>query len=178
MQVAVLRSDSDNYQTVALVDDSQWAELIEMFDGSPMAASWKPVEIEVLYKGERSQSDFPEFSGLAVFSARAADVLRDVLEPHGELLELNCTNGDYYVYNVTNVVDALDEDASEVKRFRSSGRIMRVISYEFKPDALGAPVFKLPQLVKSYVFVTDEFVRRAEEAGLNGFDFSDVVWQR
>jgi hypothetical protein len=73
------------------------------------------------------------------------------------------------------VVDALDEDRSELKRFPSSGRIMRVVRLALFPERVtGEVIFKVPQLLTSPIFVTDRFAQRIQERGLVGFDLQPV----
>jgi hypothetical protein len=172
MEVFRLEADADRYQNLALVDETEWARLNEGFGGDRMAGAWLPPKVEV-DEPKLPASDFPGFSGTPVFGARAVEALRDLLDPNGELLPLDCDTGDYWAFNVTAVIDALDEQASEVKRFRD-GRVMRVVRYEFVAEGVDRPVFKIPQEVKSREFCTDEFVRRVEEAGLSGFYFVPV----
>jgi hypothetical protein len=117
----------------------------------------------------RPRTDFPSFGGVPVFSQRAIEALRDLLEPCGEILPLRCHEGTYFAYNVTRLVDALDEAQSELERF-SSGRIMWIERPVFFPDRLaGEVIFKVPQS-PNRTFVTDPFVRRIWERGLVGFD--------
>ena len=128
---------------------------------------------------DRPPSDFPSLIPfIPVFSQRAVDALRELLESHGELLSadcLNCTHTGYLIFNVTRVVDALDMERSEFQRFQSSGRIMQIIHHEFNGHRLqGVHIFKVPQLHRSDVYVTDTFVRRVQDAGLSGFTFRPV----
>ncbi len=95
------------------------------------------------------------------------------------MIKLDCVDCEepYFAFNVTTTVQALDLDRSELKRFESSGRIMRVIRYCFYPERLkGLTVFKLPELPLQNVFVTDPFVQRVQEGKLVGFNFK-LVWE-
>jgi hypothetical protein len=69
------------------------------------------------------------------------------------------------------VVDALDEENSELIRF-DDGNILDVVRYEFRPHmTAGMAVFKVPQLLRGPLFVSDEFVEAAASAGLTGPEF-------
>jgi hypothetical protein len=93
------------------------------------------------------------------------------MAPSGEFLEMKYGNESVYAFNVTNVIDVLDENKSEVKRFKSSGRIMSIERYEFIPHLLEDQViFKIPQQ-KVRIYVTDKFVKRVNEHGLVGLEF-------
>jgi hypothetical protein len=177
MNVYELEADVSHYQHLTLVDMRDLERLRDQFEGTPMAATWRPLHVKVLrdahHRG-RPRSDFPSFGGVPVFSARAVVALRDLLEPRGEILPLRCHEGTYFAYNVTRIVDALDEAHSELERF-DDGRIMRIDRPAFFPERLvGEVLFKLPQMLESATYVTDPFVRRIRERGLVGFDLQPV----
>jgi hypothetical protein len=69
--------------------------------------------------------------------------------------------------------DALDEEASELKRF-SDGRVMVVHKYVFKPDAVeGKVIFRLPQF-RARIYVTDLFADKVREHGLTGLELNEL----
>ena len=63
--------------------------------------------------------------GLPVFSRRAIEALGDLLEGNGEILPTTCEGDEIFFFNVTRVIDALDESDSEVIGFDGSSEIMR-----------------------------------------------------
>jgi hypothetical protein len=176
MQIHLYLPDVERYRQLALVDERHWAPLNERFDGSSMIDAWKPVDVEPLY-AKRPVSDFPALGNLPVLSTRAAEALQDLLNGCGELLPLRGGNGEYFVLNVF-LLDALDEEASELKTFRSSGRVMRVVRHAFREQALGRPIFKLPQQPRGDVYVGDPFVQRVTKTGLVGLKLDRVVWSQ
>ena len=100
-----------------------------------------------------------------------------MLTGNGELLPLSCGEGEYYAFNVTTSIDALDESNSEVERFESSGRIMLVLKYAFFGVRLsGATIFKIPQFPRTHVYVTDKFRKIVINNHLTGFDFVNL-WE-
>lgn len=152
---------------------------LRTFDGAQKAATWGPTEVRLFRESDffegKLPSDFPYLApGVPVFSATAITVLRDLLEPHGEILSLLCDDGDYLAFNVTRLLDALNLERSQIQYF-SDGSVMDVQQYEFIAERLmGVPIFKLPQLAVSDVFVTDAFVQRVQDCGLTGFLFRPV----
>jgi hypothetical protein len=181
MEVYILDADANRFQNLILAQEEDRRRLIEAFDGMPMSGSWSPPGVNVLAEGagaERPAGDFPSLGGYApVFSRRAAEALEDLLGDGGELLPLDARDGPYLVYNVTRVLDALDEDRSEIRRFRSSDRIMNIERYHLLPEQIGdAAIFKLSQIPRMHTFVTDRFVHQVHDAGLTGFSFDRKVW--
>ena len=55
------------------------------------------------------------------FSERAVDLLRDLLEPNGELLPVRHSVGQYYFFNCTRVVDCADLPNSKVNMTTRDG---------------------------------------------------------
>jgi hypothetical protein len=100
------------------------------------------------------------------------------LEQYGELLPLVCDEGQFWTLNVTRIVNALDEDESEVLRASDTGAILMIKRHVFDPDRLRqAQVFKLPQLVRGLIYVTNDFVEVIKDSGLVGLEFLQV-WSR
>lgn len=150
------------------------------FEGVPVRRPWTPPSVEWILDEEgdadRAISDCPNLTpGAVALSARAAAGLGALLEPYGELLPLAHPQHTYFAVNVTRVVDGLDERSARFSRFPSSGRIMAVQSYSFRPEALkGELLFKDSRLVRLHPFVTKDFVDRVADLGLTGFAFKKV----
>lgn len=175
MRIYQLHPDVESYRWLSLVDESEFGILSDLNDRSA-GASWRPLAVEWIedeLNDGKPDSDFPTLGTTPVMTQRAVDSLLDLLVENGELLPLELGSTRYYAYNVTRNVDALDEGRSEIVRF-SSGRVMRVSRYEFYPDRIrDLSIFKLPQL-RSDVFATSVFYKRVRDAGLSGFQFTEI----
>lgn len=149
-------------------------ERLRRWDGTSRAETWTPLPV-TLHASESDRplrpSDFPSLGGPPpVFSRTGVDALADILEPRGELLPLVCDTGEFFAYNCTTIVDALDEEASEIDRFRSSGRISNIRRHAFHPQRLeGAMIFKAATIPTLHTYVTDSFLQRTDDAHLSGF---------
>jgi len=144
------------------------------FDGNKIINSWTPLKLE-LFKGEK-RSDAPYLSpGVLVVSKKTIEVFSDLLEGAVEYLPVECDNMDYYLINVVNIVDCIDYERSEVKRFSSSGRIMKFKKFAFKDDKVGNNhIFKIPELTKGYIFVSDVLKNRILQSKIAGIGFEEV----
>jgi len=111
------------------------------------------------------------------FSERACEVLRSFLEPNGELLPIQSEyGGTYFFYNITTVVDALDRENSQCKFSPSRPWVVLggINYFEFHREKLaGLSVFRIREWPRGMI-VSDEFVRRVDEGGLNGFEFVKI----
>jgi hypothetical protein len=111
-----------------------------------------------------------------VFSERAKQVFAPHLQGLGRWIELvpDC-DPTYWLFSITNVIDAMDEEKSEVKRFADGG-VMRIVRFVFKPEAVRDQwLFTLPQRPGSNRCVTDRFVELARQHGLTGLEFK-LLW--
>jgi len=175
MTVYRLDPDNDHFHNFALVEESA-AAIYRRFDGTPLKGDWKPLEIMAVGTDDELAllGDHALLGTIPVLSKGAVDTLSDVLEANGELLPLIYGRKPYFALNVTTVADALDESHSKVNRF-SSGRIMTIDEFTFRPEQVRElTIFKIPELRRGFVFVTDTFVDRVRAAGLQGFDFQEV----
>jgi uncharacterized protein DUF1629 len=178
MGVYILKSDYDQYQSFCFKNEAD-AEVPFRFNGKTIT-DWIPVSVEadVGKGGSLPASDFPSLlvGHMPLFSQRAVDALGEMLRPNGQLLPLDYGSGAYYAYNVTKLLDALDEERSEIVRF-PTGRIMDIKRYAFIRGQLeeGLTIFKLLPTPLLRVFVTGKFVEAVERAGLTGFKFLPAV---
>ncbi len=174
MKVYLLRADSDSYESLLITKGSLF-EFAGRFNGQPMDRPWTDVTIEADPKPV-PKGDFPSLiPGVPVFSPRALHALEDLLLPNGEVLPAICAGEAHYLYNVTRVVDALDESRSDVVRLPGKSEALYISDHVFVADRVrGMAVFKIPQETSGDVFVTDLFVDRVETTGLTGFWFIPV----
>ncbi|MET3289317.1 UNVERIFIED_CONTAM: hypothetical protein ABID98_001887 [Brevibacillus sp. OAP136] len=90
-------------------------------------------------------------------------------------IELKHATEKLKIINVVNVIDSVGYGKADVKRFASSGRIMRFNRHAFFTERIkNQHIFKIPELPKAYIFVSDEFRKRALKAELAGFQFIET----
>jgi hypothetical protein len=179
MNVYRLQAEREGFRWLTLAQEPDLG-LVAVMQGRSASAHWTTpavASLELDFDGRTLPlPDFPVFSTSAVFSRRAVDALLDLLIENGEILPLECEEGEFFVFNITRELDALDEATSELRRFGRSGRgrVKRIVRHAFVPERLTASIFRIPQKPLR-VYVTQGFVDRVEAAGLTGFDFS-YVW--
>ena len=81
-----------------------------------------------------------------VFSERAKRLLERRLEGLGRWIELVYDEAPYWLFFITNVVDALDESKSEIAYFTNSTKVLGIDSYAFitREGARAVPVHAAP----------------------------------
>jgi hypothetical protein len=176
MQIFSLRPDVNYYRGIYYTNKNDIVAFNRSFDGKSMMNTWNS-ELEFAFIPERlRKSDTPGLSShIPVFTPRAVEALADFLESNGELLPITCEGKRLFIFNVMRVIDALDEENSELKLF-DDGDIMDILRFSFFPEKIGrTTIFKVPQCILTGVFVTEPFVKRVEEANLKGFKFR-LLW--
>jgi hypothetical protein len=148
-------------------------------DGTPRRATWKPVCVKMIRRTLRhkfQQVDAPWYgSDLLIFRRSVLEKMGAILEANGELLPLKCADAELWVYNPTNVLAALDKEATVGDRF-DDGCFAQITKYVFFPDVVaGVDVFKLKNERASSTYLSDRFVEMWKAAGLTGLRF-DKVW--
>jgi len=167
---------TEEYEWVMPVDKADH-EVVRRLDGGSKLGNWKPIRMELIKPDSGKtykQADFPWY-GVQVIILRkgAVERLRPMLLQAGEVLPLECEEAELNLWNVTNVVDALDYERSKIVRFPSSGRILDIRKHVFKPHLLGSqPAFKLPGL--QTIYLGARFVEEVTASGLTGLKFKQV----
>jgi hypothetical protein len=178
MRLYILESDVDKFQSLGFVNEEQDWEVTHKFDGTPQGASWEPPKVEVYVDdGNRglAEGDFPHLFGhLPVFSDAAAKKLEPILSGNGEFLRLTGKQPEYVAFNVTNMIDGLNVERSEIVYF-PSGKVLDIKRFVFDAGKISTSVmFKIPQMPLAYVFVTETFVSLVRDSNLRGFLFTPV----
>jgi len=158
-------------------------DLINDFDAKNHELDWKPALLVNVWKCPkvlgrvRPFNDFPCLNMTEpTFSKRACKILKDFLEPNGELLPLQSDIGEYYFYNITSVVrDALDMKESVYQLWREAPSTALEIDYFslYEERLKVPPIFRFAEYPQGAI-VTDEFVKRVRDYGLNGFEFQKI----
>ncbi|WP_192181618.1 imm11 family protein [Mesorhizobium amorphae] len=165
----------------AVLEDQEWIlpvddSYFEFFFGldGRVLDTWDPPVMQRIADDDRVYlySDFPWLGEHAPLLRKpAVDALAASLQPYGQLLPLR--GEEVWLFNVTNVIDALDKERSQIVTFED-GDILAIERYAFHADRIGnAEIFKLPMRASS-VFVNDVFVDRVRNAGLKTVSFKPV----
>ena len=172
----------EGFELALLVNSNDWDTL--RFDGRSRQDSWVPVKMRSLLTDEfgqrRLESDFPGCAGGHMLLVRQSgvDALGDLLRASGELLPLeNVGGGRLWTFNVTTLLDCLDERKSSLLRMPETGKIIRVKQPVFRLAAIAehcAPLFKVVQMPYGIIYCTEVFMERVTSLALRGLEFRQV----
>jgi hypothetical protein len=167
------------YEFCYPVNRKDFETIALQINGESRKHTWAPLKVQLVRDNQgqklaESDSPWAGTSSALMFRPRAISVLKSMLLKYGELLPLDCDDADLVVYNVTCMVNALDEEASIIDRFRD-GRIMHVRRHVFREALIrDVEIFKIPNLRVSSTFVGQRFVDLWKTAGLKGLQFARV----
>lgn len=180
MNIYELCPGLDIYQTLLIdkLTPSEQLEILYRLRGE-VQEEWHPFDVTLLTKMGRQDllpSDYPCSGGIPVFNQNSVEALVDILEDNGQLLPLNSRDGNFYAYNTTTLVPALDKERSDLSR-NQSGNIIKVSRYSFIYEVIcNLTIFKLSCFSqRAWPFVTDRFIDRIREHDLKGFR-PNLVW--
>ncbi|WP_339250845.1 DUF1629 domain-containing protein [Paenibacillus sp. FSL P2-0136] len=174
MRVYSLRSIEDSSDL--MLDKSVSAEHpIELkFKGQSKMPMWTP---PLLYtNNKRKYNDFPRYlSGQPIVSEKVKDILFPILAEEVEILPLAHPELNLFMLNITNVIDCVDYNRSEIK-LTGKGNFARFIKFVFDFSKIPEKtyMFKIKETAVVQVFVTEAFKDLVELHGLKGLDFSEV----
>ena|SRR5579871_1393525 len=181
MKVYKIRADVGNYQSLLLSDDALAATDAVIFDGMPKASTWKPIELYCLYP-KLKQGDFYGFvSGTLVIPPATLDKTRMFFEMAGELLPVIYNQETWYLINILECINALDQDRSEWL-LTEDGRKVSLRKYAFHQNRfVVSSLFKVPETCRAHILTyerskdpDEEFKAFVESEGLTGLVFEEV----
>jgi hypothetical protein len=167
--------DFDRVTAFALADQAS-SGFFYQFDGRSLAHAWVPPVVHPADTAEDDAqlADCTVLGTVPLLSERAAEVLHPIIAGISELLPVRYPRRALFVLNVLETADCLDEVHSKMERF-PTGRVMRIDHYVFDPEKLPkAGIFRLSQLPRGALYVTDRFVGAVQESGLTGFEFTPL----
>jgi hypothetical protein len=183
MKVFSIQNDVNNYQYFLTSNTDESMKLI--MNCHPLADKWKPPEI-FIYQPKLKRGNFFNFSsGILIVDEQAKEVLIDHLEAAGEILPLPHKQNRFWLLNVTECINCLNEDETEWKIGKQSGKRIGIKNYQFYPDRFSeSDLFKIPETSKAEILYVegqkdynDSFRYAVEYNGLEGLIFKEI-WRK
>lgn len=189
MKIYKVSADHDKYDACE-IDFAACAEnhpdiggydMMFNLDGTAVASKWWPRRMR-RYNDAPLADYISKLSGDVIIMRREAiEKLRPILGNY-ELLPLDCDFGDYWAINVLDVLDCIDYERAEFKRFSKKNenelpRIMMFTKYAFCPEKVrNHHVFKIVDCPKAAIFVDEVFLNEVSRHNISGFKCK-LVWE-
>lgn len=176
MKIWQLDIEADKYKCLELADKKDW-DLFDNFDGRTQFESWYPIKVDFIKSAKKKK--IPDAIYLSpsapVFNNKSIEVLKKYMDGDVEFLSLGkLEDMEYYIINPIKVVDCIDQEKSEFQRF-SDGRIMWCNQYSFVAEKVkGLHIFRILEVPRALILVSDEFKQKTENSKLEGFIFKEL----
>ncbi|MBN2980382.1 MULTISPECIES: imm11 family protein [Cohnella] len=178
MRIYELRSHYKSVPITSYNDESH--PISSRFEGGSKLQSWSPILVETIveesYNSEESYNDFPKYiTGKPVVSSRVKEVIKLFVQEEVEFLPLMHEKLDLYMINVTNVLNCVNWERSDVK-LTTKGKFagFNKLVFDFGKIPASTYMFKIKETVRICVYVTEAFKNLIESQNLKGLDFSVV----
>jgi hypothetical protein len=165
--------NSNLYDSLVLQYSQDW-DVIERFAGDRLAASWRPLPVEIFKASKRG--NFPSLIAyVPCFDEAALRALEQLLDKDIELLALKNESVSLFAINVLSLLDCLDYKKSRVERFSDDNTVKYITHYVFRRDIVrGHHIFKVREMPRGPVIVSEEFRSVVAKKNLKGLVFKKL----
>jgi hypothetical protein len=146
--------------------------ILQTFTGKSLPTDWKLPKHTVEYT-QLVLNDFVHgFTEAPFVSQRAKQEIEPIVGKESEFRPIGkILDTDYYIMNVTNVVDCLDLDRSHITYSDDDGRVLSLNQALFLPGRIpDVSLFRVPQ-DPTPIYATDRFVEVVRKCKLTGVGF-------
>jgi hypothetical protein len=182
MKIYRIRLDSNRYQRLLPADERVWETDTLVMDCTPKAATWVGPEVFIFNPKLKAGNFLHLCSGAFVADTSAVEDLQAMFEMSGEMLEIVHQSQKYYLVNILNCANCLDEKNTKWVIDKLTGTKVRIQNYSFLSSRFSeAPLFKIPETAAGEMLTYtglkdpgDEFKTRVEQLGLTGLLFEEI----
>ncbi len=183
MEVYRIRLNSNDYQQFLPSDESIWKGETLKMNCKRKLDNWRAPEVYV-HNPMRERGNFSSLCpGGLVVDASTKDSLPDFFEMAGELLPLPHQESPFFLLNVLECVNSLDQQMTKWVIGERTGAKIRILEYHFHKERFSeSTIFKIPETYLSEILCAsgmkdpeDEFKSRVEAYGLTGLKF-EMLW--
>jgi len=181
----IFKLDIDDNNTQLIVPDIEGLELLKykIFDGKKKADFWKD-SIWYMFNPTVEATNFISFgvfSSLVFDQAVYDSELYPILERAGEILPVRLKDKTFYVLNITEVINALDDENTEWKLY-DDGTKDTISNYQFLTRRFtNSSLFKIPETHTTEIFtyhdsiiLEEDFYSIYRKLNFTGLQFIEV----
>lgn len=164
--------NNEKVMTLSYKSDSNDSHpIFTSFNGDSVLGLWTPFEVVTIYK--RKYRDIPLYSsGMPVISKRVREIIEPFVANEVEFLPLVHDELELYMMNITNILDCVDYDRSEVRLSVGKMAGFEHIVFDFSKIPSETYLFKVREIAKTKAFLTEKFKELIESHKIKDLDFS------
>jgi hypothetical protein len=182
MKVFRILPDVNNYQSFLPENEKIWAMDILSMDSKDKSEKWQAPKIFILEPKLKRGNFFDLCPGGFVVDTLAKEKLFTFFEMGGELLPLEHNKKEFFLFNATVCINALDENKTEWEYGERTKAKIRIKKYAFNPSRfVETTLFKIPETAKGEILTLvgakdpeDEFKYVVEQENLKGLIFQEI----
>ncbi|WP_322902915.1 imm11 family protein [Paenibacillus sp. SGZ-1009] len=182
MKIWEMWSNENNVKVVTIEESSH--DILDQIDGRSLLDCWTPIPVEVK-GGKRKKKDFASFLLKApVVSHKTKALLEPFLGDQVEFLPLDFQSSDakddttYYICNVLNIVNCIDEEKS-IRKYSKRGTFIDYEKIVFDERIFSMEqdlkIFRIEAISHKSCYATDQFKQFLEQHHISGPDF-ELIW--
>jgi|GEM_PF-955285 len=175
MKIYKLANDVTNYKWVTYKGKIHYMQLSNM-NGESIIEQWVPLKLQTIKeRPDIPLGDYPNFD-VPLISNDAKRKLENEIQSLVEFLpvEILDSDGEYYILNVSNILDCLDKKKPNLTMSSDGINILDIKEYSFNTiDNFYSKVFRIKNFEKT-IYVNDDIKSLFENSGLKGFKFEDT----
>lgn len=180
MKIYTVTNDVENYRWAMPKDEAVWGTDALFFGGKKKLESWSPIDFYVDNPLLKKGNAIHIAAGVIAYDKFSVDKLSSFLEMSGELLPIVVDGESYYLHNVTEVINALNDD--DIVWNVHQGVKTHILKYAFHKSRMSeSSLFKVPETVNVDIYAysglkdpEDEFYSMYHTLGLEGLIFEEV----
>ena len=155
-----------DYESRLSLDTTDDYSIFKIWKNPAPIDDWQPLALT--YSGE-----LPDVIGLRSIMLWAGDKAQTFQSTDYQALPVTINGIPYYAIHITHVLDCLDQNQSQFKRFKN--RNIGVEHYVLRADCIGdVSLFTIPDDGYSAIFATDDFKAWVSAQGWTGLSFFEV----
>jgi len=180
MKIYTVSNDVTNYRWAMPKDESVWQTNFLTFDGYEKKTSWKPISFYVDNPLLKKGNVIHIGAGVIAYDKLSVEKVAFHLEVSGELLPIFIDGEPYFLHNVTQVANALNQDETIWDEYE--GVRTQINKFAFHKSRLSeSSIFKIPETVQGDIYTfsglkdpEDEFYYSYRNLGLEGLSFDEI----
>jgi len=183
MKIFDVRNDSNNIQSLSLVNQNQNSFSFSTFECEARANDWKELDVYIENPKIKAKNFYGFFLGTLVFDSKALEIFQTIFEMCGEILPLQVERGPkLFLLNILDCRNGLDYDTTKWAYYEDGSK-GRIIKFGFHPERVinESSIFKIPEVAKTRIFThsgkkneEDEFYTLYHKHNLTGLTFEEV----
>ncbi len=171
MKIYGFQCDTNHFKTLDY--DDKYDPLFDQFQDGPLEEDWKEVPVVVAENRKAPQPDLFQIDyRIPVLTSKSLNILDEQIPVEIERLKLQCESVELYALNLSQDVDCLVEESSDLRR-NQFGNIITITHAVFKESAVShLGLFRIEK--HGSIFITEPVMEKIRAENLKGLTMKEI----